>query len=434
MKRLIAAVTALILALTFSLPVMASYGEELATNTHTVTFDGNGHGGTLFTLEVKDGETVYSVLTGEDDYKILWPDVVDGGVRYIVNAWYKDEACQNGFATWAERITGDVTVYAKWSKCIAEVNITVDPPTAGLTTTTEKYNDEDYYNFETQTNPPKGKVTKGACDFYPTYESGKPYLFWVEEAYTYPLRPYIGKFTYGHEYGTFMDLLADGTTDNDYEYMFSTNVKVKVNGQVVPEKYIYWDGPFIEVFSGVRLCFTDVPLSHNFQKHVYWACDEGIASGYSGDSLGKFGVADNITRGQVMMFLWRAAGKPEPAGTGKDFTDVPSSNNFYTAIKWGVEQGITGGYTGARKGEFGPNDKCTRGQIAMFLWRYSNSPNPASGGKTFSDVPKSNNFYNAVMWASGEGITAGYSDGTFGVNKSCTRGQCVTFLHRMIGD
>ena len=72
-----------------------------------------------------------------------------------------------------------------------------------------------------------------------------------------------------------------------------------------------------------------------------------------------------------------SARKPEPAGTGKDFTDVPSTNNFYKAIKLGVEQGITGGYTGARKGQFGPNDNCTRGQIAMFLWRYAKSPKPA---------------------------------------------------------
>ena len=182
-----------------------------------------------------------------------------------------------------------------------------------------------------------------------------------------------------------------------------------------------------------RICFTDVPLSHSYQKAVYWASDNGFAAGYTGAKNGLFGVSDDITRGQVMMFLWRAAGKPEPAGTGKDFTDVPSTNNFYKAIKWGVEQGITGGYTGARKGQFGPNDNCTRGQIAMFLWRYAKSPKPAAGGKTFSDVPKSNNFYTAVMWASSEGITAGYKDGTFGVNKTCTRGQCVTFLYRMLG-
>ena len=176
-----------------------------------------------------------------------------------------------------------------------------------------------------------------------------------------------------------------------------------------------------------------MPLSHNFQKHVYWACDEGIASGYTGAGAGKFGVADDITRGQVMMFLWRAAGKPEPEGTGKDFKDVPVSNNFYTAIKWGVEQGITGGYTGARKGEFGPNDKCTRGQIATFLWRYSNSPAPKGSTQTFDDVPVSHNFYKAVQWASEQNITAGYGNNTFGVNRTCTRGQCVTFLHRMLG-
>ena len=131
-----------------------------------------------------------------------------------------------------------------------------------------------------------------------------------------------------------------------------------------------------------------------------------------------------------MMFLWRAAGKPEPAGTGKDFSDVPRENNFYTAIKWGVEQGITGGYTGARKGQFGPNDNCTRGQIATFLWRYAGCNEPQSTEPSFTDVPKEHGFFKAVQWASENKITAGYKDHTFGVNRTCTRGQCVTFIYR----
>ena len=180
-----------------------------------------------------------------------------------------------------------------------------------------------------------------------------------------------------------------------------------------------------------RICFTDVPMSHGYSKAVYWASDEGIAAGYTGTKYGLFGINDDITRGQVMMFLWRAAGKPAPEKDTQTFRDVPTSNNFYEAIQWGVEQGITGGYTGKNAGYFGPNDNCTRGQIAMFLWRFAGKPKPAAGGKNFSDVPKSNNFYTAVMWASGAKVTAGYSDGTFGVNKNCSRGHCVTFLYRI---
>ena len=97
-----------------------------------------------------------------------------------------------------------------------------------------------------------------------------------------------------------------------------------------------------------------------------------------------------------------------------------------------MEQGITGGYSGAKKGYFGPNDNCTRGQIAMFLWRYGNKKPHVMNTQTFKDVPKSHNFYDAIQWAYEQGITAGYPDNTFGVDRTCTRGQCVTFLYRMV--
>lgn len=180
----------------------------------------------------------------------------------------------------------------------------------------------------------------------------------------------------------------------------------------------------------VRVLFKDVPMSHNYSKAVYWANDMGIAAGYSN---GNFGIRDDITRGQVVMFLWRAAGNPEPAASTQTFSDVPTKHAFYKAIQWAVEQGITGGYTGDRAGQFGPSDNCTRGQIATFLWRYAGKPAPEGNTQTFSDVKTSSNFYKAIQWASEQGITAGYSDGTFGVNLTCTRGHCVTFLYRMLG-
>jgi len=173
-----------------------------------------------------------------------------------------------------------------------------------------------------------------------------------------------------------------------------------------------------------------VPLTHSYQKAVYWAVNEGIVAGYSGDQEGTFGVGDDITRGQVVMFLWRAAEKPEAKDlTTQSFTDVKKSSAFYKAIQWAVEEGIVGGY---KDGTFRPSDNCTRGQIAMFLWRYADKPEPAGKTQTFSDVPTSSNFYKAIQWASEQGITAGYKDGTFGVNKSCTRGHCVTFLYRLL--
>lgn len=218
--------------------------------------------------------------------------------------------------------------------------------------------------------------------------------------------------------------LTEGT---DYELSYKNNT-----GPGMGTVTIYGIGNYSSaVEKSFIICFTDVPMTHSYRKAVYWAVEEGIAAGYTGKKLGLFGVGDDITRGQVVMFLWRAAGKPEPEKHTQTFSDVPTTSNFYKAIQWAVETGITGGYTGDRAGQFGPSDNCTRGQIAMFLWRFADKPAPAGNTQTFSDVPTKHNFYKAIQWAAENGITAGYSDGTFGVNKTCTRGHCVTFLYRM---
>lgn len=179
----------------------------------------------------------------------------------------------------------------------------------------------------------------------------------------------------------------------------------------------------------VRVLFTDVPLSHPYQRAVYWASDTGITGGMG--TTGAFGVSDSLTRGQFVTFLWRMAGRPEPRGKTQTFSDVPVRHSFYKAIQWAAEQRIVGGYTGAKAGLFGPNDPLTRGQAMTMLWRYAGRPAPAAAGQAFSDVPPSHNFYKAVQWASENGITAGYADGTFGVNRTCTRGHGVTFLYRL---
>ena len=142
-------------------------------------------------------------------------------------------------------------------------------------------------------------------------------------------------------------------------------------------------------------------------------------------------MSDSLTRGQFVTFLWRMAGRPEPRGKTQTFSDVPVSHSFYKAIQWASEQRIVGGYTGAKAGLFGPNDPLTRGQAMTMLWRYAGRPAPAAAGQAFSDVPPSHNFYKAIQWASENGITAGYADGSFGVNRTCTRGHGVTFLYRL---
>ena len=227
-------------------------------------------------------------------------------------------------------------------------------------------------------------------------------------------------------------VLAEGT-DYTTEYINNKDVgmaKVRITNKQDSEDHQEYD---------FRIVFKDVPSVHSFSKAVYWAVDNEIAKGYTGNRTGLYGVNDTITRGQVVMFLWRAAGRPEPAGSSMIFSDVPITHSFYKAVQWAYENKITTGYkSGPNAGKFGVNDNCTRGQIVTFMLRYKRLSDPGAGpagtGQTFNDVPTSHSFYKAIQWAYENKITTGYKDGSgnFGVNDSCTRGQCVTFLYRVV--
>ena len=121
---------------------------------------------------------------------------------------------------------------------------------------------------------------------------------------------------------------------------------------------------------------------------------------------------------------------PVPKPTTEGFSDVQDQNHaYYKAIYWAADAGITKGYP---DGTFGIDKNCTRGEMMMFLWRYANKPAPKTVSKSpFKDVPKTHTFYKAILWGSQKGITKGYSDGTFGVNRNVTRGECMMFLWRL---
>ena len=181
----------------------------------------------------------------------------------------------------------------------------------------------------------------------------------------------------------------------------------------------------------IRILFTDVADSGKyFYEPVYWAFDNGITTGTSGT---KFSPNDNCTRGQVVTFLWRAVGCPEPEGDNP-FSDVTEDKFFYKAVLWAYENGIT---TGTSSNTFSPNAKCKREQIVTFLYRtavYANSgnaPEYTPRDMNFPDVKETNYFYDAVLWAYSTGITTGVNNNTqFGVGQNCVRGMVVTFLKR----
>ncbi len=171
--------------------------------------------------------------------------------------------------------------------------------------------------------------------------------------------------------------------------------------------------------------FTDMPDVNSWaHEPIDWAITQGITTGISST---KFGPEDNCNRAQVVTFLWRAAGKPEPNVQSSPFADVPESSYYYKAVLWAVEKGITSGTSATT---FGPEATCIRAQIVTFLWRFEGKPDPASKTNPFVDVPQGSFYEMAVLWAADNGITNGISATQFSPESTCNRAQVVTFLYR----
>ena len=168
--------------------------------------------------------------------------------------------------------------------------------------------------------------------------------------------------------------------------------------------------------------FTDVAQGSYCYDAVNWAADKGITKGV--DST-HFAPNNDCTRGQVVTFLWRAAGCPEPTAKCA-FKDVDSSAYYAKAVAWAAEKGIT---KGIDKTHFAPNTTVSRAEFVTFLWRYEGMTK-ASGKCAFTDVEKGAFYYDAVVWAAKNGITTGIDKTHFAPASSCTRGQVVTFMYR----
>ena len=168
--------------------------------------------------------------------------------------------------------------------------------------------------------------------------------------------------------------------------------------------------------------FTDVPADAYYADAVKWAYENGITTGTSATT---FGPMDTCTRGQVVTFLWRAKGCPEPTSTVNPFTDVKETDYFYKAVLWAVENGITNGMT---ETTFGPKETCTSGHVVTFLWRANGQP--AAVGE--STLVESGKWYsNAVAWADSVGLLSGTGI-AFAVGNNAPRADIVTYLYRDI--
>lgn len=172
--------------------------------------------------------------------------------------------------------------------------------------------------------------------------------------------------------------------------------------------------------------FRDVPTDAYYYEAVKWAQKKGITGGIGNDLFGPY---QPCTRAQIVTFLWRAAGSPEPKGTAAGMTDVAAGSYYEKAVAWAIENGIT---TGTADGRFAPDATCTRAQGMTFLFRASKAS--ADGAPAFSDVAADAYYAEAVKWATDNGITNGTTSSTFSPAGGCTRAQIVTFLWRLYAE
>jgi len=206
------------------------------------------------------------------------------------------------------------------------------------------------------------------------------------------------------------------------------------------DPYVYYEGgqyyasfvltsfsDFVMTQPAPEITFEDVEEGAYYEQAVKWAVERGITNGYGSDTI--FNPEGTCTRGQIVTFLWRANGSPEPASLDNPFTDVLDTEYYYKAVLWAVENGITAGY--GSDTIFNPDGACTRAQVATFMWRAAGKPDMSSAANPFTDLDAEGFYYDAVLWAVENGITNGYgSADTFCPDFTCTRGQIVTFLYR----
>ena len=187
------------------------------------------------------------------------------------------------------------------------------------------------------------------------------------------------------------------------------------DSKVTVEPVFSWDNPF-----------ADVTEDAYYTPAVEWALKNNITNG-TGDGT-TFSPTARCTRAQIVTFLWKAVGCPEPAGMGS-FTDVSADAYYAKAVAWAVGQGITNGTGG---GKFSPDAICSRSQSMTLLYHAAGSPE-VFDDIVFSDVAASSYYADAVVWAAQNGVTSGTGDGTsFSPNAACTRGQIITFLYRWL--
>ena len=329
------------------------------------------------TLKFEDGATAEQTLNVAENGTVILPTPTPSG-RYAFVHWTDGTKTYAGGADYT--VTKNATLTAVWrrtsssSSSSSSTRYTVSVPSVA--------------NGSVSVTPTS--ATKGAT----VTITVKP-----NEGYE------LGKLTVTDQSGNRLSLTDKGNGKHTF---------------TMPAGKVSVDATFAKIEMTIN--FRDVKQSDYYYDAVKWAVEKGITEGTSATT---FSPNVSCTRAQMVTFLWRAAGSPVPKSTNNPFKDINSTDYFYNAVLWAVENDIT---TGTGADTFSPNAKVNRAQTVTFLYRAAGSP--ASGSSSFSDVPESAYFAKAVAWADANDITNGTSNVKFSPNADCTRGQIVTLLYR----
>ena len=226
---------------------------------------------------------------------------------------------------------------------------------------------------------------------------------------------------------------ATPATGTEYKETWSGNFSWNLNSSGLTDPDGYADMSAAEILADLfgdaetqpsQKGFNDVKPGDYFYDAVNWAVEKGITTGASATT---FSPNASCTRAQIVTFLWRASGSPEPKTASNPFTDVAANAYYRKAVLWAVENGIT---TGTSAATFSPDAPCTRAQGVTFLWR-ANGSKAASAAASFTDVASDAYYAPAVAWAAEQNVTGGVGNGLFSPDTTCTRAQNVSMLYRL---
>ena len=229
------------------------------------------------------------------------------------------------------------------------------------------------------------------------------------------------------------DSYATPASGSEYSKTWSGNFSWNLDGTGLTDPDGYADMSAAEILADLfgdaetqpnQKGFNDVKSGDYFYDAVNWAVEKGITTGTSATT---FSPNASCTRAQIVTFLWRASGSPEPKTASNPFTDVAANAYYCKAVLWAVENGIT---TGTSATTFSPDAPCTRAQGVTFLWR-DNCSKAASAAASFTDVASDAYYAPAVAWAAEQNVTGGVGNGLFSPDTTCTRAQNVSMLYRL---